>query len=86
MKTRISDQQALEQLENLDMDKAEVSDSAATADIRAAVKMKGTMQDMIDQAVHDAREAGVTWLEIGLALGISPQGARQRYGLEAPKR
>ena len=44
------------------------------------------MQDMIDQAVHDAREAGVTWLEIGLALGISPQGARQRYGLEAPRR
>jgi hypothetical protein len=25
-----------------------------------------------------ARDAGVTWMEIGLALGVSPQGARQR--------
>jgi hypothetical protein len=41
--------------------------------------MREAAQSMVDRAVHGAREAGVTWIEIGLALGISPQGARQHY-------
>ena len=32
-------------------------------------------------AVHQARRSGVSWLEIGEALGISKQAAQQRFGL-----
>jgi hypothetical protein len=65
--------------EELDPTTATVRDRSATADVRAAVAMREAAQRMVDEAVRDARDAGVTWIEIGLALGISPQGARQRY-------
>lgn len=32
------------------------------------------------KAVMDARNAGVSWHEIGLALGVSKQAAHQRFG------
>ncbi len=80
MKTKISDVEALARLEALDPTTATVRDRSATADIRAAVQMRAAAQGMVDEAVRAARDAGVTWIEIGLALGISPQGARQRYG------
>jgi hypothetical protein len=78
MKTKISDAAALARLEALDpaAPTVDVRDPAATADIRAAARMRDAAQAMIDAAVRDA---GVTWIEIGIALGISPQGARQRY-------
>ncbi|MDR1188574.1 MAG: hypothetical protein LBK95_14175 [Bifidobacteriaceae bacterium] len=79
MKTKISDADATVRLENLDPTTASVRDRSATADIRAAAAMREAAQRMVDQAVRDARDAGVTWIEIGLALGVSPQGARQRY-------
>ncbi len=79
MKTKMSDAEALARLEALDPETATVRDRSATADVRAAVQMRDAAQGMVDQAVHAARDAGVTWVEIGLALGISPQGARQRY-------
>lgn len=31
------------------------------------------------QLVHQAREAGATWSDIGAALEVSRQGARQRF-------
>jgi hypothetical protein len=82
MKTKISDTDALARLEALDPAKAIVRDRSATADIRAAVHLHNATQNMIDEAVRAAREADVTWVEIGLALGISPQGARQRYAID----
>jgi hypothetical protein len=79
MKTKISDADAMARLEELDPTTATVRDRSATADVRAAVAMREAAQGMVDQAVRNARDAGVTWIEIGLALGVSPQGARQRY-------
>jgi hypothetical protein len=54
-------------------------DRSAVADVRAAVRLSVAAQNLVGQAVQDARASGATWVEIGLALGISPQGARQRY-------
>lgn len=34
----------------------------------------------IDAQVQTSRDAGVTWEQIGRALGMSRQGAQQRYG------
>lgn len=81
MRTKMSDAAALARLESLDPadESVAVRDRSATADIRAAVQMRKAAQDMVDAAVRDAHAAGVTWVEIGLALGVSPQGARQRY-------
>jgi hypothetical protein len=79
-KTEISDADALARFENgLDLETSTVRDRNATAEIRAAVEMRDPSQGMIDAAVADARRRGLTWIEIAAALGISPQGARQRY-------
>jgi hypothetical protein len=34
----------------------------------------------LDAAVQEAREAGETWDVISMALGLSPEQARQRHG------
>lgn len=36
----------------------------------------------IDAGVRRGRRAGATWGEVGRALGMSRQGARQRFGPE----
>lgn len=45
-----------------------------------------TSQDLIAAAVKVARDAGMTWLEIGSIIGISGQTTSERYGplLAAP--
>lgn len=35
---------------------------------------------MTTAIVAEARKAGLTWAEIGTALGVSKQAAQQRYG------
>jgi hypothetical protein len=79
MRTKLTDDEALARLDRIDPQSSTVRDRSATADIRAAVAMRSAAQGMVDSSVHAAREAGVSWVEIGIALGISPQGARQRY-------
>jgi hypothetical protein len=39
--------------------------------------------ERVRSAVARAREVGATWKHVGDALGISPQGAQQRYGRPA---
>lgn len=56
-----------------------VRDRSATDAIRAAVEDRAAAQAAIDAAVADARQAGVTWVEIGVALGVSYQAAMKRY-------
>lgn len=44
-------------------------------------------QDMIEHlAVQMMREAGATWEDIGEALGISRQAARERFGKPRQRR
>ena len=77
---KISDAEAVARFEKgLDPETTTLRDRSATAEIRAAVDMRDHAQDMIDAAVADARKRGLTWIEIAAALGVSPQGARQRH-------
>jgi hypothetical protein len=42
--------------------------------------LQDTIEDVRTEIVRDMRADGCTWGEIGDALGMSRQGARQRYG------
>ena len=77
--TKLTDTQALARLEHLDPVTATVRDRSATAEVRAAAQMRAAAQALVDQAVASARGDGVTWVEIGLALGMTPQSTRRRY-------
>lgn len=65
--------------EGIDVNPAQSRTPAATAKIRAAVHLGDRAQQEVDQAVIDARHRGITWLEIGIALGVSPQAAQKKY-------
>jgi hypothetical protein len=43
------------------------------------------LQQLIARDVADARARGASWQLVGLALGISAEGARSRYGRPAGK-
>lgn len=45
----------------------------------AWLRLKGAQND-VDRAVAVCRAEGLSWTEIGEILGISRQGARQRFG------
>lgn len=47
--------------------------SAASTELRQA-------EHALDTAVAGAREAGLSWAQIGAALGISRQSAHERWG------
>jgi len=74
------DAELLAQLEGFDPATAIVRDRSAVAHIESAVRAKRVAEQDIEDAVSAARAAGVTWTEIGAALGITHQGAIKRYG------
>lgn len=80
-RTKLTDEQALERAENFDPQApgVVVRDGSFMRRIREAAAARDAAQDDVDAAVAEARAAGSTWVEIALALGITPQGARQRY-------
>lgn len=82
MTTELTDQEALEKLENLDPidPKVKVRDRSAVAEIETAARARRAVEERVTSAVQAAREAGVTWTEIGSALGVSHQAAIKRYG------
>lgn len=41
---------------------------------------RSRVEDEVAQAVRGARSSGATWAQIGAALGVTAQGAHQRYG------
>lgn len=79
-KERITDEDALRAIEDFDPTGAPFRDATATATIRAAVASRASADAAVTAAVHEARDNGVTWVEIAAALGVTHQGARQRYG------
>ncbi|OUZ07553.1 hypothetical protein BHE97_16520 [Aeromicrobium sp. PE09-221] len=79
-RTRLTDHEALDRIEEIDPTTAPTRDATATDRIAAAVAERAAAEQAITEAVHDARARGVTWVEIATALGVSHQGARQRYG------
>lgn len=78
----LTDEQALERLENLDPNDpdVQVGDRSDIAEIEAAVAARREAEDRVATAVRAARAAGVAWTEIGIGLGVSPQAAIKRYG------
>jgi len=44
------------------------------------VHLRNEFDQAIETAIHGQRSSGRSWEHIGLALGISRQGAFQRYG------
>lgn len=77
---KISDKEALQRFEEgIDFDPAESRTPADTADIRAAATMREYAQKLVDEKVIEARHRGITWLEIAIALDVSPQAVRQKY-------
>lgn len=82
MTTKVTDQEALEKLENLDPDDptVKIRDRSAVAEIEAAAAQRRAVEERVTSAVQAARGAGVTWTEIGAALGVSHQAAIKRYG------
>ena len=58
--------------------------------VGAALAATATLRDAADQKLFElvgfAREAGASWSAIGEALGVTTQGAHQRYGPKASAR
>lgn len=48
--------------------------------LRRAALARARSERQVAEAVAAAREAGLSWKRIGAELGISAQGAQQRYG------
>ena len=82
MKTKLTDEQALERLENLDPNdpNVRVGDRSDIAELEAAVAARREAETRVATAVRDARAAGVPWTAIGIGLGVSHQAAIKRYG------
>lgn len=51
-----------------------------SAVVRDMVLLRDAIADVLDELVRDMRAEGCTWSEVGDALGVSRQGARQHYG------
>ena len=75
----MTNDEALRAIEEFDPQRATMRTPADTAQIRAALHMREAAEALVTEAVARARAEGVTWLEIGVALDMTPQGARQRY-------
>ncbi|MDR0958961.1 MAG: hypothetical protein LBM23_01135 [Propionibacteriaceae bacterium] len=63
----------------------DVTTSEVLKSIKKHNDEKKVAQDATDQAVIQAREEGYSWVQIAGALGISPQGARQKYLAKVPR-
>ena len=54
--------------------------SSDVEELKALVAIRNDVDDAILEAVRGVRGSGATWADIGEVLGISRQGAEQRYG------
>ena len=53
--------------------------SPVLQNIQKLKKEAVTAQEAVDNAVIQARADGFSWVAIAAGLGVSPQGARQKY-------
>ena len=56
-----------------------VTDSATLAELRAAASARREAEGRIEAAALAAHGAGLSWGVIGAQLGMTRQGARQRF-------
>jgi septum formation inhibitor MinC len=69
-----------EWLDTIEPNPADARDASRLQRIIAAAEAVENAEAELRAAVKAARDAGDTWAVIGLALGISRQGAYQRFG------
>lgn len=67
-------------------DDATVDDPADLRAVAAAVRDVANAEVELADAVRVARKNGRSWGRIGMALGVTKQAARQRFGAETPAR
>ena len=54
--------------------------SRVVQDLRRVSVRRAVLEARQEMHVRRAREVGVTWATIGLALGVTPQAVQKRYG------
>jgi hypothetical protein len=59
-------------------------DTRLEAAARVAAELRSVGDELVDHYVRAARAEGRSWTEIGQVLGISKQGAQQRFSAPAP--
>lgn len=52
----------------------------ALAAVQKTAQSERMVRVRLDRSVIAARRQGVTWVELGQALGVSPQAVQKRYG------
>ncbi len=67
-------------LDQLDPATTEARDATHLRRIVAAARALEDAEDDLRRAVEEAREDGESWAVIGAALGVTRQGAYQRFG------
>jgi hypothetical protein len=74
-------------LDSLDTAATEAEDPADLRAIAKAVRDSAEAEARSRQAVAAARANGRSWARVGMALGVSRQAARERYGqdVDAPR-
>jgi hypothetical protein len=65
--------------ESVENGEATVVTGAVLRELRAASAARRAAEDRVEAAVMSARNAGLSWGVIGVQLGITRQGARQRF-------
>jgi predicted DNA-binding transcriptional regulator YafY len=65
--------------DDIDDAKYDVADAATLAELRAAAAARRDAEERIETAAIDAHRAGLSWGVIGAQLGMTRQGARQRF-------
>lgn len=67
-------------LDDLDPSTVAVRDAVNFRRIISAAEGVDRADRELHDAVHAAREAGDSWLSIGVALGVTKQAAQKRFG------
>jgi hypothetical protein len=71
-------------LDSVDPDEAEIQDADDLRQITTTMGQVAEAELLLHAAVKAARENGLSWGRIGMALGVSKQAARMRFGPDAP--
>ena len=67
-------------LEALDPDPSQIDNTEDLREVAAAADAVAAGEARLMESVRVARAQGRSWTRIGIALGVSRQAARQRFG------
>lgn len=59
---------------------AHVEPVRVLSDLERLVEQLRSLEDRVADAVHTARRHGASWSQVGRVVGVSKQGAQQRWG------